>query len=120
MIGDESLGMLAEWGRPITAKARTGLGILSHQTDIVVSGEIVYTGDSILAEVSVCGDLTHSDLINHDGVSYMVENDPFMGADGFLCRVPVTRMDPTEVPPVIIWGGGAVPTTGVIYSGGGA
>ena len=120
MIESESLGMLEEWGSPMTAKARTGLGILSHQTDIVVSGEIVYTGDSILTSSDLVFDITHGDIVNYAGVSYVVQHDPFKSADGSLYRVPVTRLDPIDVPEIIISGGGAAPLTGVIYRAGGA
>ena len=119
-LDEDFQGYLEDFGRTIVAKARVDLGVLSSQSEIVVSGEIVYRGDSILAKRSICGDLTHGDLISHNGVSYMVEHDPFASADNYFCRVPVTRLDPTEIPEVIISGGGAAPLGGLIYSGGGA
>lgn len=119
-FADDLQGYLQDFGRAVTAKARTGLGVISHQSEIVVKGEIVYTGNSILTSQDIASDLTHGDLITYHGVTYEVLHDPFASADGFFFRVPVRRLDPTEVPPVIIWGGGAVPSAGVIYSGGGA
>jgi hypothetical protein len=119
-FADDFQGYLQDFGRAVTAKARTGLGVISHQTEIVVNGEIVYTGDSILTSNDIAYDLTHGDIVNYDGVSYVVQHDPFKSADGSLYRVPVTRLDPIDVPEIIISGGGAAPLTEVIYSAGGA
>lgn len=98
-----------------------GEGLLRLNSQAVVNNEIIEV-DAIIENLpwASFGSITHGSALVVGGVNYVALHDALRIGDGAYCRLPVGRVDPTEVPPVIIWGGGAVPTTGVIYSGGGA
>lgn len=88
---------LFDWGKPLSVKGVSGLGVLRGQSSLEVDGEILYFKKTILGLASLLKDVTYGDELIHDGDTYQVVHDPFESADTGFCRVPV--LGPITVTP---------------------
>jgi hypothetical protein len=98
-----------------------GEGLLRLNSQVVVDNQIIEV-DAIIENLPWVsfGSITHGSALLVGGVNYVALHDALRIGDGAYCRLPVKRVDPIDVPEIIISGGGAAPLTGVIYSAGGA
>lgn len=97
----EDLTFLRDWGQPAIVRGQTVEGVLSHQTRIVLAGGVIHHGDSLLTDAVAASGLRYGETVTIGATTYRVEHDPWIGADGVLCRVPLTALTDAPHPPVL-------------------
>jgi hypothetical protein len=91
-VGGENLAVvLADWGRPISTPAGSGLALVDQQSRLSSSGRHVTTFATVTAPAALLRGLVAGDQITVDGVAATVEQPALSAADGallvVLCRV---------------------------------
>jgi hypothetical protein len=89
--------MLGEpFGSPITAAGQSDSGVLTKSSEIVLGGDFVFVGPSVLAKSELFGGLEYGALMQIGGENYKVLHEPITAGDGLLCRIPL-QLVPTPV-----------------------
>lgn len=78
------------FGKPVTAGAVSGYGILDMPTQVVADGMVLTTDYKLTVRTDQFGSLKYGDAVTVDGASYVVR-EPMLIDDGLLTEVLLTK-----------------------------
>jgi hypothetical protein len=81
---------VADFGVPVSAAGRTGLGILDMPSEMVADGVVLTTDYQLTVVTSDFGSFTAGDSVTVDGVSYKVRS-PELIDDGKFTKLMLMR-----------------------------
>lgn len=81
---------LVDFGVPVTAGARSGLGILDTAGDIVADGAVLTIEYRLTCATALFGNLVYGDLVVVDGENYIVREVVSLD-DGPFCDLMLMR-----------------------------
>jgi len=87
MFTEDPSVFLEDFGKPVTAGAVTGLGIMEHNAELILGGEMSAMEYVLVALTSTFGGLSYGQTITVDGQAYKVEGRPMPFDDGTFCRI---------------------------------
>jgi len=111
---------LADFGVPISAGGRTGLGILDMPSEMVADGVVLTTDYKVTCLASKFGNLQYATGVNVDGLPYTVRSVELLD-DGKFCDLMLQRsVTPAliNVSPAVLDGDGVEAGEFVIIDGG--
>ena len=79
------------FGKPVTAGAISGYGILDMPTQVVADGMVLTTDYKLTVRTDQFGGLKYGDAVTVDGVSYKVR-EPVLIEDGLLTELVLTKV----------------------------
>ncbi len=86
----ENAAFLLESGQPVTVRGVAGRGVLGLQSELVLDGEAVWRGETLLALAELVADVSYGDTVVIGGETYLAAHDPMPSADGVFARVPLS------------------------------
>jgi hypothetical protein len=92
------------FGVPVTAGAVSGVGILDVNSEIIFDGAIIVKEFLLTVSAAVFGQLNYGDPVVVDGINYKAEMEPQFFDDGALCKIPLIKVTPDQVPVLILDG----------------
>jgi hypothetical protein len=95
---------LDHFGVPVTAGAVSGVGILDVNSELILGGEINIVNYLLTVSTALFGNLGHGSTLVVDGQTYKAETAPMSLDDGLLCRIPLIKITPDQVPVLILDG----------------
>jgi hypothetical protein len=95
---------LDDFGVPVTAGAVSGVGILDKDADLIINGEIEVVDYLLTVSTELFGNVGYGSALVIDGHTYKAERVPRPFDDGLLCRIPLIKITPDQVPVLILDG----------------
>lgn len=88
--GDLDLLVGPPFGKPVTAGAVSGYGILDMPSQVIADGMVLTTEYKLTVRTDRFGGLKYGDAVTVDGVSYKVR-EPVLIEDGLLTELVLTK-----------------------------
>lgn len=89
VVRDDLDLVLQDFGVPVAAAGSTGIGILDHNSELLIDGQAVVADYVLTCRTDQFGALRYGDPITVDGAAYKVEHAPIRHYDGLLCGIPL-------------------------------
>jgi hypothetical protein len=89
IAASEDLANLVSLGEPVVFNGQTFYGIFSLQSELVINGEVIWAGKSLVGNFASLGGLRFGNVVNIKNDFYKVQQEPFLSPDGAMVRVPL-------------------------------
>jgi hypothetical protein len=80
------------------------VGILDVNSELILGGEINIVDYLLTVKTALFGNLGYGSTLVVDGQTYKAETAPMSFDDGLLCRIPLIKVTPDQVPVLILDG----------------
>jgi hypothetical protein len=97
----ENDAFLLEPGQAVTVRGVAGRGVISYQSEMVLDGEAVWRGETLLALSTLLAGVVYGDLVTIGADTYRAAQDPLPSADGVFARLPLSGPIAVTPQPVI-------------------
>ena len=97
----ENNAFLLEGGQVVTVRGVEGRGVLSRQSELILDGEAVFVGESLLALFELLQGVAYGDMVTVGAATYRAAHDPLPSADGLFGRLPLSGPIALQPQPVI-------------------
>jgi hypothetical protein len=101
ITASEDLVNLAAIGEPVVYNGLTFYGIFSFQSELIINGEVIWAGKSLVGNFASLGGLRFGDVVNIKNLFYKVQQEPFLSPDGAMVRVPLDGPVPNPIQAII-------------------
>ena len=97
----ENNAFLLEPGQAVTVRGVAGRGVISYQSEMVLDGEAVWRGETLLALSTLLDGVVYGDLVTIGADTYRAAQDPLPSVDGVFARLPLSGPITVTPEPVI-------------------
>lgn len=97
----ENVAFLLESGQDVTVAGVPGRAVFSLQSELVLGGEAIWRGETLLALSTLLADVSYGDVVVVGGQTYRAAHDPLPSADGVFSRLPLSGPITLAPEPVI-------------------